>query len=129
MADPLATLDSWPAIAIAATAAVAGALVPLNGFVKTLLDYRLEAKKAEALQPQTARDIATTAGGAVFDSMAIADLTAAVKGLSAAIAAGTASDQARHAQEAEVLNVRIADALEQLAEQNQGQHRPSRPHR
>ncbi|WP_238193871.1 hypothetical protein, partial [Methylobacterium frigidaeris] len=95
----------------------------ISGFVKTLPDYRLEAKKAEALQPRTARDIAAGCGATVFDSIAIGDLTAAVKALTAAIAAGTASDQARLAHEAEVVNARIADALEQLAEQSHRQQR------
>jgi ATP-dependent protease ClpP protease subunit len=126
LADPVATLDSWPAIAIGITAAVAGALVPINAFVKTMLDYRLEAMKAEHLKPETARDIVSTAGGAVFDSMAISDLTAAVKGLTAAIAAGTASDQARHAQEVEEVQARIAAALEQLAEREAPPTRPGR---
>ena len=130
MADPVATFDSWPAIAIGITAAVAGALVPINAFVKTMLDYRLEAMKAEALKPETAREIAGAAGGAaVFDSIAIADLTAAVKSLTAAISAGTASDQARHAQQVEEVNARIAVALEHLAERDTSPMRPGRQHR
>ncbi len=58
---------------------MAGALVPINAFVKTMLDYRVEAMKAVSLKPETARTIAGNVGGAVFDSLAIPDLTAAVK--------------------------------------------------
>lgn len=129
MADPLASLDSWPAIAIGITAAVAGALVPLNGFIKTLLDYRLEAKKAEALKPETARDIAACSGGAVFDSLAIADLTAAVKGLTAAIEADTASDEAHHASQIMEVMGRLVPVLERLDERDPPPARGGRSHR
>lgn len=129
VADPLASLDSWPAIAIGITAAVAGALVPLKGFVKTLLDYCIEARKAEALKPETARDIATCSGGAVFDSLAIADLTAAVKGLTAAIVADTASDQAHHASQITEVMGRLVPVLERLDEREPPPTRPGRAHR
>ncbi len=129
MADPVATLDSWPAIAIGITAAVAGALVPINAFVKTMLDYRLEAMKAEALKPDTAREIATATGGAVFDSMAIADLTTAIKGLTAAIVAETAADQAAHAEQVTAVLSRLVPVLERLDEREPPPHRPSRSHR
>ncbi len=129
MADPVATLDSWPAIAIAITAAVAGALVPLNSFIKTMLDYRIEAKKAEAMQPQTAREIATSAGGVVFDSMAISDLTTAIKGLTAAIVADTAADQAAHADQLASVLSRLVPVLERFDEREPQPHRPSRSHR
>lgn len=43
---------------MAGAAAVAAVLVPLNGFVKTLLDYHAEARKGEALKPGTAWEIA-----------------------------------------------------------------------
>nr|WP_204165461.1 hypothetical protein [Methylobacterium sp. 17Sr1-1] len=129
MADPVATLDSWPAIAIAITAAVAGALVPLNSFIKTMLDYRIEAKKAEALQPQTAREIATTAGSAVFDSIAIADLTTAIKGLTAAIVADTAADQAAHADQVTSVLSRLVPVLERLDEREPPPSRTGRTHR
>ncbi|AWN55077.1 hypothetical protein [Methylobacterium sp. 17Sr1-1] len=129
LADPVATLDSWPAIAIAITAAVAGALVPLNSFIKTMLDYRIEAKKAEALQPQTAREIATTAGSAVFDSIAIADLTTAIKGLTAAIVADTAADQAAHADQVTSVLSRLVPVLERLDEREPPPSRTGRTHR
>lgn len=101
MAAPevLQQLDSWPALLGATAAAIAAVLVPLNGFVKTLLDYKAEARKAETLKPEVARDVATIAGAAVFDSMATADLTAAIKELTAAIRADTASDEAHHASQ------------------------------
>ncbi|GJD66978.1 hypothetical protein [Methylobacterium frigidaeris] len=129
MADPVATLDSWPAIAIGITAAVAGALVPLNSFIKTMLDYRIEAKKAEALQPQTAREIATTAGSAVFDSIAIADLTTAIKGLTAAIVADTAADQAAHADQLTAILARLVPVLERFDEREPPPTRSGRTHR
>lgn len=105
--EALQQLDSWPAILGGIAAAVAAVLVPLNGFVKTLLDYRTEALKAEKLKPEVARDVATTAGGAVYDSMATADLTAAIKDLAAAIRADTASDEAHHSS-------RLASVLDTL---------------
>ncbi|MET7247938.1 hypothetical protein ABZT49_31760 [Methylobacterium sp. EM32] len=129
MADPVATLDSWPAIAIAITAAVGAALVPINSFVKTMLDYRLEAMKAEHLKPETAREIATTAGSAVFDSMAISDFTTAIKGLTAAIVADTAADQAAHADQVTSVLSRLVPVLEQLDERESPPSRTGRTHR
>ncbi|ACL57404.1 hypothetical protein [Methylobacterium nodulans] len=122
MADSGVSFDSWPAIVVGITAALAGALVPLNGFVKTLLDYRLEAKKAEALKPETARDIATTAGPAVFDAIAVADLTDAVKELALAIREDTASDTARHNDQLISVLERLTDRLEELEEGGRGPH-------
>jgi len=130
LADPIATLDSWPAIAIGITAAVAGALVPINAFVKTMLDYRLEAMKAEALKPETAREVACVAGGsAVFDSIAVADLTTAIKGLTAAIVADTAADQAAHADQVTAVLSRLVPVLERLDEREPPPSRSGRPHR
>ncbi|KMO34764.1 hypothetical protein VQ02_18575 [Methylobacterium variabile] len=129
LADPVATLDSWPAIAIAVTAAVGAALVPINAFVKTMLDYRLEAMKAEHLKPETAREIATTAGSAVFDSIAIADLTTAIKGLTAAIVADTAADQAAHADQLTGVLSRLVPILERMDEREPPPTRPGRQHR
>ncbi|QRE75740.1 hypothetical protein [Methylobacterium aquaticum] len=130
MADPIATLDSWPAIAIGITAAVAGALVPINAFVKTMLDYRIEAMKAEALKPETAREIAgATGGAAVFDSIAIADLTTAIKGLTAAIVADTAADQAAHADQLTNVLSRLVPVLERFDEREPPPTRPGRQHR
>ncbi|ACL58927.1 hypothetical protein [Methylobacterium nodulans] len=126
MADPGVSFDSWPAIVVGITAAMAGALVPLNGFIKTLLDYRLEAKKAEALQAETARDVAT-AGPAVFDTIAVADLTDAVKDLAAAIRADTASDAARHDSQLISVLARLTERIEEWEEASScGMHRGSR---
>ncbi|ACL63158.1 hypothetical protein [Methylobacterium nodulans] len=130
MADPGVSFDSWPAIVVGITAALAGALVPLNGFIKTLLDYRLEAKKAEALQAETARDVASASGPTVLDSIAIADLTDAVKELALAIREDTASDTARHNDQLISVLERLTDRLGDLEQggrgPHQGQHRGSR---
>ncbi|ACL57003.1 hypothetical protein [Methylobacterium nodulans] len=126
MADPGVSFDSWPAIVVGITAAVAGALVPLNGFIKTLLDYRLEAKKAEALQAETARDVAA-AGPAVFDAIAVADLTDAVKELAAAIRADTALGAARHDSQLISVLSRLTERIEEWEEASgRGIHRGSR---
>ncbi|ACL58427.1 hypothetical protein [Methylobacterium nodulans] len=122
MADLGVSFDSWPAIVVGITAALAGALVPLNGFIKTLLDYRLEAKKAEALQAETARDVASASGPAVLDSIAIADLTDAVKELALAIREDTASDTARHNDQLISVLERLTDRLEDLEEGGRGPH-------
>lgn len=113
MADIPASLESWPAILVGVSAAIAALIVPLNGFVKTLLDYRLEARKGEALKPEAAREIASSSNcSQLFDSMAIADLTAAVKGLTAAIAADTASEEAHHASHLSEVLTRVTEVLD-----------------
>ncbi len=119
MPDPAALqqLDSWPAVIVAVTAGLAAVLVPLTGFVKTLLDYRTESKKAEALKPEVARDVAAGCGGMVFDSMAISDLATAIRGLTAAIVADTASEEAHHtSQMAAAVNrfTEVMDRFERL---------------
>ncbi|KQP34312.1 hypothetical protein ASF27_01765 [Methylobacterium sp. Leaf102] len=114
---PIQQLDSWPAIIAAGAAAIAAVLVPLNGFVKTLLDYKAEANKGEALKPETAREIASSSNcHQLFDSMALADLTAAVKGLTAAIAADTASDEAHHANHLSEVLTRVTKVLDRQDE-------------
>lgn len=125
--SPLQQLDSWPAIIAAGAAAIAAVLVPLNGFMKTLLDYRVEARKGGALKPEVAREIASGSGcGQIFDSMALSDLTVAVKGLTAAITAETASEEAHHASHlAEVLG-RVTQVLER---QDEREPPPRRNHR
>lgn len=117
--EALQQLDSWPAILGATAAAIAAVLVPLNGFVKTLLDYRAEARKAESLKPEVARDVAATAGGAVYDSMAMADLTAAVKELASAIRADTASEEAHHTSQIAAAFNRFTEAMDRF-EQTSG---------
>lgn len=102
------SLDNWPAIVIAVLAAVAALLVPLNGFFKTLFDYRIEVRKAEAFKPDTAREVTAVQPGSstVFDSIGTADHTAALKllidavrDLTAAIREETRSDEAQHHSE------------------------------
>lgn len=131
MADPGVSLESWPAIAIALTAAIAGALVPLNGFIKTLLDYRLEARRAEKLQDETARQVAATTGTAVLDSLAMQDLTDAIKDLAAAIREDTESDKARHNNQLTSVLARLTERLDELEDEpgrpvHHGSHRGSR---
>ncbi len=109
--DPLPQLDTWPAIIVAVSAAAAALLVPLTGFLKTFFDYRIEAQKAEALKPEVARDVAQVAGGALFDSMAVTDLTAAIKDLTMAIRADTASEEAQHASQFAQVLQRLTDVL------------------
>lgn len=113
MPDIPASLESWPAIIACISAATAAVHVPLTGFVKTLLDYRLEARKGGALRDDTAREIASSSNcSQLFDSMAIADLTAAVKGLTAAITADTASDEAYHASHLTEVMARLTTVLD-----------------
>jgi hypothetical protein len=95
--DPLPQLDTWPAIIVAVSAAAAALLVPQTGFLMTFFDYRIETQKAEALKPEVERDVAQVAGTALFDSMAVVDLTAAIKDLTVAIRADTALEEAQHA--------------------------------
>lgn len=111
MPDPAALqqLDSWPALIAAGAAGLAAVLVPLTGFVRTILDYRTETRKAEALKPEVARDVAGGCGGMLFDSIAVTDLATSIKGLTAAIVAGTASEEAHHTSE-------MASAISRLTE-------------
>lgn len=110
--DPLPQLDTWPAIIVAVSAAAAALLVPLTSFLKTFFDYRIETQKAEALKPEVARDVAQVAGGALFDSMAVSDLTAAIKDLTVAIRADTASDEAQHASQFAQVLQRLTEVLD-----------------
>ncbi|ACL55931.1 hypothetical protein [Methylobacterium nodulans] len=82
----------------------------------------MEAKKAEALQTETAKDVAAVAGTAVLDSIAIADLTDAVKELALAIREDTASDKARHNDQLRSVLERLTDRLEELEEGGRGPH-------
>lgn len=85
---------------------------PLTGFLKTFFDYRIETQKAEALKPEVARDVAQAAGTALFDSMAVADLTTAIKDLTVASCADTASDEAQHASQFAQVLQRLTDVLD-----------------
>lgn len=125
MPDPavLQQLDSWPAILAAGAAGIAAVLVPLNGFVKTLLDYRTEARKAAALKPEVARDVAGCASGAVFDSMAISDLTAAIKGLTTAIMADTASEEAHHTSQMAAAVTRFTEVMDRFEQSERARPR------
>lgn len=133
--DPQVSLDSWPAIIAAILAGTAAVLVPFNGFMKTLFEYRIEAKKAEALKSEPAREIATTAGSAVFDSMAMSDLTAAIKDLTLAIRNDTAVDEAHHADRMAAAIERMSGAMdrweegEKIQEQRRQSRRNHRGHR
>lgn len=129
MPDPTALqqLDSWPAILAAGAAAIAAVLVPLNGFVKTLLDYKAETRKGESLKPETAREIASSSNcNLLFDSMAIADLTTAVKGLTAAITADTASEESHHANHLSEVLTRVTQVLDRQDEREPPPRRVSR---
>lgn len=119
-------LDSWPAIALGLLAGLAAFLVPLNGFMKTWFEYRVEAKKAEGLKKEPAREVAATAGGALFDAMAISDLTAAVKELTSAIRADTASDEAHHADKMASVIGRFTDAMDRWEERESRDPRQNR---
>lgn len=110
--DALPQLDTWPAIIVAVSAATAALLVPLTGFLKTFFDYRIETQKAEAMKPEVARDVAQGSGAALFDSMAVADLTTAIKDLTVAIRADTASDEAQHASQFAQVLQRLTDVLD-----------------
>lgn len=110
--DPLPQLDTWPVIIVAVSTAAAALLVPLTGFLKTFFDYRIETQKAEALKPEVARDVAQVAGTALFDSMAVADLTTAIKDLTVAIRADTASDEAQHASQFAQVLQRLTEVLD-----------------
>lgn len=110
--EALQQLDSWPAIIVAVSAAAAALLVPLTSFLKTFFDYRIETQKAEALKPEVARDVAQVAGTALFDSMAVSDLTAAIKDLTVAIRADTASEEAQHANQFTQAVQRLTEVLD-----------------
>ncbi|MBB2964689.1 hypothetical protein [Methylobacterium sp. R2-1] len=58
-----------------------------------------------------ARDVAQTGGMALFDSMAVADLTTAIKDLTVAIRADTASEEAQHASQFAQVLQRLTDVL------------------
>jgi hypothetical protein len=95
--DALPQLDTGPDIIVAVSAATAALLLLLTGFLKTFFDYRIETQKAEAMKSEVARDVAQGSGAKLFDSMAVADLTTAIKDLTVAIRADTASEEAQHA--------------------------------
>ncbi|WP_437871400.1 hypothetical protein ACSD7O_24010 [Methylorubrum extorquens] len=110
--NALPQLDMWPAIIVAVNAATAALLVPLTGFLNTFFDYRIEAQKAEALKPEVARDVAQAACTALFDSMAVADLTTAIEDLTVEIRADAASDEAQHVSQFAQILQRLTDVLD-----------------
>lgn len=114
MAAPevLQQLDTWPAIIVAVSAATAALLVPLTSFLKTFFDYRIETQKAEALKPEVARDVAAAPGSGIFDSIAMADLTTAIKDLTVAIRADTAADEAQQASQFTQAVQRLTEVLD-----------------
>ncbi|PIK74384.1 hypothetical protein [Methylobacterium frigidaeris] len=65
----------------------------------------------------------------MYDSIAIADLTTAIKGLAAAIVADTAADQAAHADQVTAALSRLVPVLERLDEREPPPVRPGRQHR
>lgn len=105
-------LDGWPAVVIALLGAVGMVLVPLTGFMKEWWGYRKEVRAAEALKPDVARDVAAAPGAAVFDSIALADLAKAINGLTAAIIAETASEEAQHSNQMTAAIARLTEVMD-----------------
>ena len=116
-------LDGWPGVVIALLGALAVVLVPLTGFMKEWWSYRKDVKAADAiLKPATAREVAAAPGAAVFDSIAIADLTAAIKDLAASIRAETASDEAQHNHELTSVLKQLTDRVDSWEQENKRGH-------
>lgn len=124
MAEPLAPLDTWPALLGASAAAAAAVLVPLTAFVKTVLDYKVAFRQAEATKPLADGDFVRSpaTGARLADSIATADLTIAVRELTAAIVAATAADKAQHED-------RIAQLVEKLGARLEAMPETRRPAR
>lgn len=112
MAGAVQQLEGWPGIIIALLGAIGVFLVPFTGFMKEWFNYAKEVKAAEALKPAVAQQIAAAPGGGVFDSIAMADLTAAIKDLASAIRADTASDEAHHTSELAAVLKRLTDRVD-----------------
>lgn len=119
-------LDGWPGIVIALLGAVAVVLVPLTGFMKEWWGYRKEVRAAEAMKPDVARDISAASGGAVFDSIALGDLTKAVNGLTAAIVAETASEEAQHTSQMTAAITRFTEVMDRWEDDHGRQPRGRR---
>lgn len=105
-------LDGWPGTLIAILTAVGVLLVPLTGFMKEWWGYKKEVRAAEALQPDVAREVASAPSTALFDSIAIADLAKAINGLTAAIVAETASEEAHHTSQVTSAIARLTESLD-----------------
>jgi hypothetical protein len=110
-------LDGWLGAILAIIAALGAFLVPFTGFMKEWWGYAKEVKAAEALKPSVAQQVAVTPGGGVFDSIAMADLTAAIKDLAVAIRAGTASDEAQQTSELASVMRRLTEKLDGIDEE------------
>ncbi|KOX49671.1 hypothetical protein ADL19_20200 [Streptomyces purpurogeneiscleroticus] len=106
--------------------AFAVVLVPLTEFMKEWWGYRKEVRAAEAMKPDVARDIAVTPGAAVFDSIALADLTKAVNGLTAAIVAETASEEAQHTSQMTAAITRLTEVMDRWEDDHGRQPRGRR---
>lgn len=113
-------LDGWLGAALAIIAALGAFLVPFTGFMKEWWSYSKEVKAAEALKPAVAHQVAAAPGGGVFDSIAMADLTAAIKDLTSAIRADTASDEAHHSSELASVLKRLTDRVDSWDAEHRG---------
>lgn len=116
MSDPAGPLDSWPAIIVGVMAGAAALLVPLTGFVKTLLDFKVAYRNAEALKPNVARDMAPSSGMAAMygSSVETQDLAGAIRELAAAIIAATAAEKQMQSDEMSKTLKRLTDKIEEL---------------
>ncbi|PJI55813.1 hypothetical protein CTI14_01675 [Methylobacterium radiotolerans] len=119
-------LDGWPAVVIALLGALGVLLVPLTGFMKEWWGYKKEVRAAKALKPEVARDVAVTPGATLFDSIALADLTKAVNGLTAAIVAETASEEAQHTNQMTAAIARLTETLDRWDDDHPRQPRGRR---
>lgn len=119
-------LDGWPAVIIGLLGALGVFLVPLTGFMKEWWGYKKEVRAAEALKPEVARDVAVTPGATLFDSIALADLTKAVNGLTAAIVAETASEEAQHTNQMTAAIARLTETLDRWDDDHPRQPRGRR---
>ncbi|MGU3560238.1 hypothetical protein [Methylobacterium radiotolerans] len=64
------------------------------------------------MKSDVARDISATSGGAVFDSIALADVAEAINGLTAAIVADTASDKAQDTSQKTAAIARFTEVMD-----------------
>lgn len=112
MPEAIQQLEGWLGATLAIIAALGAFLVPFTGFMKEWFNYAKEVRAAEALKPAVAQQVAAASGGGVFDSIAMADLTAAIKDLASAIRADTASDEAHHSSELASVLKRLTDRVD-----------------
>jgi hypothetical protein len=116
-------LDGWLGAVVALLGALGVLLVPLTGFMKEFWGYKREVKAAEKMKPDVARDVTVTPGATLFDSIALADLTKAVNGLTAAIVAETASEEAQHSNQMTAAIARLTEVMDRWDDDH---HRPVR---